>query len=412
MKSQNLNNLKLANYLLMQLGVKAFSFQDMIPIDSLVIELKKHAANHQSLVTSWQKLFQRLILSLDENHFRNLVAHCPLEVANRELSELQYLDNITPFELAGLSCEAKKGSYDMRHEDVVYSHCWYDSDDFDAKCCHIQKEEICPVTIPPLLSKDGYILTPRKIEIDKNGLNKDHKSIISSINAYFDPNRFSDKPDKPISVGFLEYPKEFSKCGLLMQPQNLPIKFPFSKYRLPRELSQFQETVQIAADYWHSINPEYSDYYYCYLSVAQSEVPPGCFQRRGHLHTDGFQSHWLDTPLFTDFTFFVSDTASTEFYLQEFDVSKLDPSKHNYFKYFAQNLRVEPLKLREPYEIVGMDTYTLHKSIRNSYSYRVKRTFVRIMYSVIRWQSQVNAHNPMFDYAWPIVKRDLLQRLS
>ncbi|BBB57699.1 hypothetical protein MPCS_01710 (plasmid) [Candidatus Megaera polyxenophila] len=412
MKSEKLNILKLANYLLIQLGgVEAFIFQDITSVNSILIELKKYAENSQNIVTSWQKLFQRFVLSLDEQHFRNLVIHCPLEIANREVSELQYLNNITPFELAGLSCEEKKGSDYIRDKDVIYSHCWYDSDDFDAKCCHTQKGEICPVVVPPLLSNSGYVLNPQKIEVDRNRLNNDHRSIISSINAYFDPKKFSEKADKPISVGFLKQPNEFSKWNLLMQPQNLPIKFPFSNYRIPQELSQFMEAIQIVANYWHSINPQYADYYYCYFSVAQSEVPPGCFQRRGHLHTDGFQSHWLDVPLFTDFTFIVSDTASTEFYLQEFDISKLDTTVHNYFKYFAQNLKVRSLKLREPYEIVGMDAYTLHKSIRNSYSYHIKRTFIRIMYSVIRWPSQGNAYNPMFDYTWPIVKRDLLQQL-
>lgn len=59
-----------------------------------------------------------------------------------------------------------------------------------------------------------------------------------------------------------------------------------------------------------------------------------------------------------------------------------------------------------------MDAYTLHKSICNNTKSYIPRTFVRLMYSVIRWDSISNSVNPMFSYYWPRYKRSLLNNLK
>ncbi len=89
--------------------------------------------------------------------------------------------------------------------------------------------EKCPLTISPSLSKDRVTIIPELINIDMEYLKQNHKSIINNLNTH---------------------------------------------YRIPQELSQLDEVVSKVASYWHSLNLEYADYYFCYLSVSQSNVPP------------------------------------------------------------------------------------------------------------------------------------------
>ena len=369
--------------------------------------------------TPWQQTFIKLINHLTHDMLTELINQCPTEITNSTLLELCNTNKITAFELAALSCSSDNPDLITSNNTIITNDslytdhdCWYDSDAFDAKCCHTQRHEKCPVLIKPILSPNGIYIHPQLIDIDYDYIKNNHNNIIGRLNRDFSAKYFEETPTPPLPVGFIEDQEQFSRRNLAAQPQNVPIKMPFTEYRLPHELLQFQELVQKVANFWHSLNNEYGDYYYCYFSVAQSNVPPGCYQRRGHLHSDGFQSHWIKHKLFSDFTFIVSDTASTEFFLQPFDTSSLDPAKHNYYKYFKKNMTSKAVSLRQPYEILTMDSYALHKAIKNSSSETIQRTFVRIMYSVIRWPSQSNAHNYMFDYNWPPVKRTLLSTLK
>ncbi len=368
------------------------------------------------LKDDWSNSFSQGLKSINLKNFKILIDQCPSEIVNLNIKDLINYKKITIFELLALGCksvfEAKKEKIPiLQKNDFSIYDCWYISDSPDATCSHLIRNEVCPVTIPCQLSKSGIVFYPKKILIDLENLKKKHKSIINNINKPFYVKGFSISPSPPISIGYIEDKKIFSKPNLMHQPQNIPIKMPFSEYRLPTELKQFEEAVRKITNYWHSINERYADYYYCYLSVAQSKVPPNCYQRRGHIHSDGFQSYWLTPKLFSDFTFIVSDTAITEFFLKGFEVSSLDPSKHNYFKYFAKKMDIKSLKYREPYEIMAMDAYTLHKATRNESNVALSRTFVRVMYSVIRWNGWGNSVNPMFEYSWPRVERFLLKNL-
>lgn len=383
---------------------------------SLFYKLKEASKLYKEVEkkNNWSNTFFWLIESLDSKLFNNLVVECPLEILTRSKTKLFNFKDITAFELAALSCEEKattQNQHKKEWKDSSEKECWYTSDDFSAKCIHHSKGERCPLSIPPNLSKVGLHISPKDISLDMDYLREHHLSILDNINKPFDPKHFSDNPSYPISLGSLEDKDTFSKWGPVPQAQNLPIKMPFTDYRLPKNLQQFEELIQKIADFWHAVNPDYGNYYYCYFSVAQSHIPSGSYQRRGHIHSDGFQSHWIKPKLFSDVSFIVSDTSSTEFFFQPFDTSSLNPSIHNYFRYFKKNVKLNPERLRRPYEVLAMDAYTLHRAIRNESSRTIRRTFVRVMFSVIRWQSKHNAHNPMFEYQWPSRERTLLSKL-
>ena len=365
----------------------------------------------------WSDSFDLLITSLDTEMLDTLLSQCPLEIVERSPLELLSYRGVTAFELAALSCKAEiakpKISMDIEWQKPPQSlDCWYETDDPDAICSARIQGEKCPLTIAPSLSNEGVLIYPAPLDIDMAYLQEHHTSLVDNLNKPFDPLNFSKTQSSPISVGFVENKELFCKWGPVPQAQNMPIKMPFTEFRISKELAQFEEALQKVADYWHAFNPEYGDYYYCYLSVSQSNVPPNCYQRRGHKHSDGFQSCWIKPKLFSDFSFIVSNIAPTEYFLQSFEVSHLDPSKHNYYKDFSKQLTVEPLRLQAPYEINMMDSYTLHKAIKNETGKPFQRTFLRFIFSVMRWERKGNAHNPMLNYQWPEVERNMMEVLE
>lgn len=364
----------------------------------------------------WIKSFIDNIKYFNQTSLKNLLEKFSHEILDNKNTKYISNSKITIYELLALCCKSKfeekieEIPKIEEHEYSIYD-CWYDDSSNNAICSHLKRDEKCPTHYPISLSNKGIQIHPTIIDVSDKI--KQHSNIFKNLNTVFDPVKYNYTGVLPVSIGIIEDKKTFSQFPLRAQPQNVPIKFPFSHYKIPEEVSQFTEIVQKVANFWHSVNPDYSDYYYCYLSVAQSCVPPGCYQRRGHIHSDGFQSYWLKYPIFSDFVFIASDIAQTEFFTDGFDTSRLDPSRDNYFQYFTKNIAdKKSKKCRNAYEIVAMDAYTLHKSICNNTKSYIPRTFVRLMYSVIRWDSISNSVNPMFSYYWPRYKRSLLNNLK
>ncbi len=189
---------------------------------------------------SWTASFYFLICSLKNVHMvETLVSHCPLDVISSTFSR-----KITGFELAGLSCRSKpveqrKSICQWRDQPDILD-CWYDTDAPDAICSARQKGQICPLTLKHVFSDKGVHVRPRilKIEIDRES------SLVQNLNKPFNPNKFGEGPFPPISIGTIMDEDLFSKWGPFPQSQNMPIKMPFTDYRLPLELSQFEEAVQ------------------------------------------------------------------------------------------------------------------------------------------------------------------------
>ncbi len=65
--------------------------------------------------------------------------------------------------------------------------------------------------------------------------------------------------------------------------------------------------------------------------------------------------------------------------MQSVDVSHLDPFKHNYYNYISKKVTVEAERLQKPFEIMMMDSYTLHKAISNETENNIQRTFLRFI---------------------------------
>lgn len=232
--------------------------------------------------------------------------------------------------------------------------------------------------------------------------------IVQDFNSIWNEERFLIARI-PISVGKLtpEELKEFEKpnapCVL-----DLPIKFPGTQYRLPKELKQFEAVIQKIIDFEAKINPDFLDEYYCYLSTDQGLVPAGTLQRPSPCHVDGFQGARWEPKLRINHSYLVSNSLPTVFFPQSFDFSELDPAKHNFYLEMDRQVEINPERVEwrgENGEILLIDAYTVHRG--DTALIPTERTWLRLSFEVREFDRLGNSHNPMFDYNWKMVPRDV-----
>ena len=110
----------------------------------------------------------------------------------------------------------------------------------------------------------------------------------------------------------------------------------------------------------------------------------------------------------------MSDVLPTAYYLQPFDLSRLDERVHDFF--WEMNAQVADTSEAHrwqprPAEITLMDAYTVHRGVMNETGARIGRTWLRLSFEERRrvFDRLGNAHNPQFDYTWTMVDRDIEQ---
>lgn len=238
--------------------------------------------------------------------------------------------------------------------------------------------------------------------------------VLRDVHSIWDLAKFNE-PRRPVSLGVLS-PAELA---VFTQPDavrvlDMPIKLPdCAEYRLPRALQQFAPTIQRIIDVEHRINPQHAEYH-AYLTIDQRWVEPGTLQREAPCHVDGFQGARWSPKCRTNHTYTVSDVLPTAYYLQPFDFSKLDERLHDFF--WEMNAQVadndEASRWQpQPAEITLMDCYCVHRGVENDTPAPLFRTWLRLSFEERRrvFDRLGNAHNPLFDYDWPMVDRDIEQ---
>lgn len=191
---------------------------------------------------------------------------------------------------------------------------------------------------------------------------------------------------------------------------DMPIKFPGSnQYKIPKEISQFLSIISKAACYEHAMNESINDYF-CYITVDQKLIPKGNHTRKGGLHVDGFQGARIPEPLMIDHSYIIYNKFPPIFYNQEFEVlPSWDKTCHNYFQGFQEQAKEKNQVTYSPYEILLINAYCLHESSKaQAEEYR---TFFRMSYTVREFDRLGNAHNPMFDYKWNMLPRNIQHSL-
>lgn len=176
------------------------------------------------------------------------------------------------------------------------------------------------------------------------------------------------------------------RCQELMFVQYMPIVMPHRMdVRVPDNLLCFMPLVD-------AVIGEVGAEDYVYLTAKRLFVGPKCIGNRPGWHSDGFGTN--------DTNFIWSDSAPTEFCIQEFALS--DDHDISLLQMECQALS-ENIKTYPICSLLRLDSSMIHRVpnvMQEGY-----RTFVKISVSRERYNLVGNAHNYLFDYDWPMVER-------
>lgn len=255
------------------------------------------------------------------------------------------------------------------------------------------------------------------------------EAILSSEGVSFEALNTIDYEKKSLErINTLWNEEEFSKVNLpqmlfqlkgseievyakeeLIRVLDMPIKFPGTNYRLPKELAYLKPLVQKIATNEHLINNKINDYY-CYITLDKRVVKKGTTTRKEGIHVDGFQGARLGKKLPIDHSYILSNNHPTIFYNQSFEVkSDWDKTCHNYFEGFEQQKTGKSEVIYPNNSVLLIDAYCLHEAplvIEDTF-----RTFLRLSYTVREFDRLGNSHNSMFDYEWEMHPRDIQKTL-
>ncbi len=237
--------------------------------------------------------------------------------------------------------------------------------------------------------------------------------VVAGIHGVFDILELRDRPRRPASLGMLS-DAELATFATPGTPRvlDMPIKMPDrAEYRLPRALAQFAPTLQRIIDVEHRINPHHADYH-AYLTVDQGVVEAAQLHREAPCHVDGFQGGRWHPRCHTNHSYTVSDVLPTAYYVQPFDLTALDELQHDFFwELNAQVADTAEAHRWQPRagELTVMDCYCVHRGVEATE--QIPRTWMRVSFEERRriYDRRGNAHNPLFDYAWEMVERDIEQ---
>lgn len=156
--------------------------------------------------------------------------------------------------------------------------------------------------------------------------------------------------------------------------------------RLPMNVESFRPLVDAA------LRDGWTPGHYAYLTAKHFFVPAEGLGNRPGWHIDGFGTD--------DLNYVWCDRAPTEFCVQPFalstdcGVSMLQMSA----QVQAKNVRTYPT-----HHLLRLTNRVVHRTAENAEA--GLRTFVKVSISKDRYNLAGNAHNPLFDYAWPMMAR-------
>lgn len=263
--------------------------------------------------------------------------------------------------------------------------------------------------IPVFDTLDSVVLRPNP---ERAAAHDPSERVIQCLNGTWDLDEFT-KPRRPVSLGTLDDDelRTFTQWNDL-RVLDMPIKMPdCDEYRLPKPLAQLAGVIQRIIDFEHAVN-DLHDEYFAYLTIDQRVVSEGTLQREAPCHVDGFQGARWKPKCRTNHSYTVSDVLPTAYYIQPFDFSQLDEAVHDFF--WEMNAVVADTNEAhrwnpQPAEITLMDCYCVHRGIESPHEQH--RTWMRVSFEERRrvFDRLGNAHNPLFDYDWEMVERDIEQ---
>lgn len=260
----------------------------------------------------------------------------------------------------------------------------------------------------PVLSAHGFTIVPDAGLNTGNLGSPSTSAVVADLGSVWDLNKFK-MPRRPLSVAHISA-QSMALFSLPGMPRilDMPIKFPGTEYRVPQEYAQLRPVLETIAHHRAALNIAGENEFYAYLTVDQSWVEPGILQREAPCHVDGFQGARWDPKVRLNHTYTMGDAVPTTYYEQAFDFDALDEKVHNFF--WEMNRIVALTKSQHAItpangELTLMDAYSVHRG--SPAPERLYRTWIRLSFEVRKFDRLGNAHNPMFDYNWEMVPRDI-----
>ena len=265
--------------------------------------------------------------------------------------------------------------------------------------------------LPIFETAGGLVLTARP-QLAQVPASPDGR-VVAGIHGVFDIVELRDRPRRPASLGVLS-PGELADLVHPGAPRvlDMPVKLPdLAEYRIPRALAQFAPTIQRIVDVEHLINPHHAEYH-AYLTIDQGWVEPSALHREAPCHVDGFQGARWHPRCRTNHSYTVSDVLPTAYYVQPFDLTALDETRHDMF--WEMNAQVADTEERHrwqprPGRLTVMDCYCVHRGVEAARGSTGPGCGCRSRSAGACSIGSGNAHNPLFDYAWEMVERDIEQ---
>ena len=262
-----------------------------------------------------------------------------------------------------------------------------------------------------IISSGKKYLLPEFTELDYWVLypsgNSTNVKVDGLYNTVYDQKNFNTSRS-PYFIHTIKNKIKFSRPNNI-NVLDMPIKFPNSdQYRVPLELQQFIEPIQTIIDNEHQLNSNVNDYH-AYLTINQSIVEPNRTQRDPGWHVDGLQGSRINPKTLIHHSYLVSDSCPILYSLQPFDVSGLDEGKHNYFEAFQKQVKENTIRQAKNYDILLTDAYMFHAAASSDKV--CHRTFFRLAFDVRPFDRIGNSINPLFDYKWNYVSREIDRKL-
>ncbi|GAB6552447.1 hypothetical protein bcgnr5378_05580 [Bacillus cereus] len=236
---------------------------------------------------------------------------------------------------------------------------------------------------------------------------KNLKVLIADIEKVWEPKRFGITRH-PHPVGKINEKECFiaPKRNVL----DMPIKTPYSDVRIPEDLEtpSILEIVKTCLDFEKCINTNWEQYY-MYLTVHHSYVEKQTTQRRSGAHIDGMQGERYIEKIPACHSYLVSNVVPTRFFNHPFPKNLCERTQ-NWFYEFDKVKDESKSSLSKPYEINLMTAYNVHESTAAATS--GLRTFVRLEFSLKKFDRVGNSMNPLFDLDWEYKDRSIPKHLA
>ncbi len=245
----------------------------------------------------------------------------------------------------------------------------------------------------PTLSADGFTLRGSELALTPPW----QAPVLLSLNSVWNIEQF-----KIARQPWRICPMPFSPLKVPMV-LDLPIKFPGTEYRVPKELCQLMPILQRIVNIEGTINPVFEQAY-AYLTVDTRPVTRGSSQRNGSkpcAHVDGFQGRRI-LPTTIEHHYILTSSLPTEYHFQSFNVDHFD-AEENFFDFLNKQVKPDSVITHAPFELLMTDSYTVHSA--SVAAVDQERNFLRLSFGERIFDRLGNSHNPMFTYNWQMTER-------